>query len=80
MELRIKCQELRFENIYSCSTHSNNSDWLKAIKKKRQDETQISTKFDANLSFSPHSSPVYFFPLFFRNLTPFMTKQQVLVL
>jgi hypothetical protein len=37
-------------------------------------------KFGANLSFSPPLSSVHLFQSFFRNLTPFMTKQGYLVL
>jgi hypothetical protein len=33
LRLRIKCTKL--ENIYNYSTHSSNSDWLKAFRKRK---------------------------------------------
>jgi hypothetical protein len=62
LKLGTKC--MRFKNIYSRDTHSNNSDsdWLKAIrKKKRQNEKKKVIKFGINLSFSLPLNPVYSF-------------------
>jgi len=37
--------------IYSYITHNNNTNWLKATRKKRQDEILIRSKFGVNLNF-----------------------------
>jgi len=39
LELKVQCT--RFKKLYSYNTHSNNNDWLNAIKKKKQGEIQI---------------------------------------
>ncbi len=51
LRFSIKCTML--EKIYSYSTHSSSSDWLKAIRKERRGQTQFSTKFAAKLGFMP---------------------------
>jgi len=48
-------------------------------KKKRQDETQFTTKIDGFLSFIPYWMLVYFLQVF-KNITLCMTKLRVLVL
>jgi hypothetical protein len=49
-------------------------------KKERQDETQFTTKIDGFLSFIPRWMLMYFFVVFFLNLTLCITKLRVLVL
>jgi hypothetical protein len=59
----------KVKNVYGCNKHSNNNDWLKAIRKTKKDkvkETQDSIKFGVNLRFKPRLSSVYFFHLCFR--------------
>jgi len=52
LRLRIKCT--RLENMYSYSTHSSSSDWLKAFtKRKGQGKLSIAPNFAAKLSFMP---------------------------
>jgi hypothetical protein len=42
---------MKFKKNYSCITHNNNTNWLKATRKKRQDEILIKSKFGVNLNF-----------------------------
>jgi hypothetical protein len=49
-------------------------------KKKRQDETQFTTKIDGFLSFIPPFNAIVLFCRFLLNLTLCMTKLRVLVL
>jgi hypothetical protein len=49
------------KQYYSHIAHNNNTNWLKAIRKKRQDEILIRSKFGVNLNFIHDKSPISLF-------------------
>jgi hypothetical protein len=84
LRLSMKCTKL--ENIYNYSTHKQQHQRLiegvQEERKKSRGRTQFSTKFGTKLRFIsyPFEAQFYFFfPLFFKNLIPYVTKRGVSV-
>jgi hypothetical protein len=76
LRLRAKCTKLG--NIYSYSTHSSSSDWLKEFRKRKDRANSVSApNLLLNWVSCPLEAQCTFFFLVFWILIPYVTKQGV---